>query len=204
MNFLNKGFIIAASFKNDVYRRFGKYKITFKELFLNRDLRCLKAYRKANYFYNKKIGSRNLIYLFLYFYFSTKLAIYSTKYDFNIPGKTSICEGLFIGHNGPITINPNAIIGSNCNIGIGVTIGQENRGKRKGCPIIGDKVWIGTNAVVVGKIKIGSNVLIAPNSYVNFNVPDNSIVIGNSGRIIQNEHAVDEYINNTIDLCEEV
>lgn len=50
----------------------------------------------------------------------------------------------------------------NCNIHKGVTIGQENRGKRKGTPVIGDEVWIGINATIVGKISIGSDVLIAP------------------------------------------
>ena len=37
----------------------------------------------------------------------------------------------------------------NCNIHKGVTIGQENRGKRKGTPVIGDEVWIGINATIV-------------------------------------------------------
>lgn len=44
---------------------------------------------------------------------------------------------------------------------------QENRGVRQGTPVIGDCVWIGVNATIVGKIIIGDNVLIAPNSYAN-------------------------------------
>lgn len=55
----------------------------------------------------------------------------------------------------------------NCNIHKGVTIGQENRGKRQGTPIIGDNVWIGMNVTIVGNIKIGNDVLIAPNTYLN-------------------------------------
>lgn len=76
--------------------------------------------------------------------------------------------------------------------------GQENRGKRKGTPRIGNDVWIGTNAVIVGKIEIGNNVLIAPNSYVNFDVPNNSIVIGNPGKIIPSINACESYIENKI------
>ena len=87
----------------------------------------------------------------------------------------------------------------NCNISHGVTIGQANRGKLRGCPVIGNKVWIGTGAVIVGKISIGSNVLIAPNSYVNFDVPDNSIVFGNPGRIIPKANATDSYINSILE-----
>ena len=80
----------------------------------------------------------------------------------------------------------------------GVTIGQENRGKRKGCPVIGDNCWIGTNAVIVGKITIGNDVLIAPLSFVNFDVPSHSIVIGNPAKIIHKENATHEYINRTV------
>lgn len=45
-----------------------------------------------------------------------------------------------------MAINPQTIIGENCNIHKGVTIGQENRGIRKGTPVIGNEVWIGINA----------------------------------------------------------
>lgn len=62
-----------------------------------------------------------------------------------------------------------------------------------GVPTIGNEVWIGPNAVIVGGgITIGNNVLIAANSY--FNVPSNSIVIGNPGKIIPSTRATDVYI----------
>ena len=86
----------------------------------------------------------------------------------------------------------------NVNIATGVTIGQENRGKRKGCPIIGDCVWIGTNSVIVGNVNIGHDVLIAPLTYVNFDVPSHSIVIGNPAKIIHRENATEGYINKKV------
>ena len=110
--------------------------------------------------------------------------------------KCKIGGGLYIGHPYCITINPNAQIGRNCNIHKGVTIGQENRGVRKGCPIIGDEVWIGINATIVGNVKIGNDVLIAPNSYVNCDIPDHSVVFGNPCIIKHKENATDGYINN--------
>jgi serine O-acetyltransferase len=119
---------------------------------------------------------------------------YGYKFGFQIPVATQIGEGFYIGHYGTVVVNPLAKIGRNCNIAHGVTIGQANRGKLQGCPIIGDKVWIGTGAVLVGSIVIGSNVLIAPNSYVNIDIPDNSIVMGNPSKIIPNENATDGYI----------
>lgn len=109
---------------------------------------------------------------------------------------TSIGKGLYLGHAYNITINPKASIGENCNIHKGVTIGQENRGVRKGTPKIGSQVWIGTNAAIVGNITVGDDVLIAPNSYVNCDVPDHSVVFGNPCIIKHRENATEDYINN--------
>lgn len=106
--------------------------------------------------------------------------------------------GLYIGHAHNINVNPEVIIGKNCNLNKGCTLGKENRGKRKGAPILGDNVWIGTNSVVVGKVHIGNDVLIAPNAYVNFDVPDHSIVLGNPGNIIKKGNATEGYITMRI------
>ena len=118
-----------------------------------------------------------------------------SKHGNEIFRQAKIGEGLYLGHMGPRYINADVVIGKNCNINQNVTIGQENRGKRKGVPTIGDMVWIGANAVIVGKITIGNNVLIAPGAFVNFDVPDNSIVLGNPGRIINKIDATLTYIN---------
>lgn len=113
-----------------------------------------------------------------------------------IYGKCNIGPGLYLGHAYAITINDAAVIGANCNIHKGVTIGQENRGKRKGAPSIGNCVWIGVNATVVGKITIGDDVLIAPNTFVNCDIPSHSIVYGNPCVIIHRDNATAGYINN--------
>ena len=97
-----------------------------------------------------------------------------------------------------ITINPKARIGCNCNIHKGVVIGQTNRGKNKGVPTIGNEVWIGINAAIVGGITIGDDVLIAPNSYVNVDVPSHSIVFGNPCIIKHRDWATEGYINHKV------
>lgn len=135
---------------------------------------------------------------FRWLFFSILLKHYSLKIGYQIPIGTKIGKGLYLGHRGSIVINPESVIGENCNIAQGVTIGQTNRGRLQGAPVIGSKVWIGANAVIVGKIYIGNNVLIAPNSYVNMDVPDNSIVLGNPAQIIPKENATEGYINNVV------
>lgn len=121
-----------------------------------------------------------------------------SKLNIDLFGKTNIGYGLYIGHAHGITINSEAIIGDNCNISKGITIGQENRGPRKGVPTIGNEVWIGVNATVVGKVVIGNDVMIAPNSFVNCDVPNHSVVFGNPCVIKHKENATDGYINNKV------
>ncbi len=118
------------------------------------------------------------------------------KRGIEISWRTKIGYGLYIGHAYGITVNHKVEIGNNCNIHKGVTIGQENRGDRKGTPKIGDDVWIGVNVTIVGKVTIGDDVLIAPNSYVNCDVPSHSIVVGNPCSIRHCENATEHYINN--------
>ena len=119
-------------------------------------------------------------------------------YGLEIPGQATIGEWFYIGHAYGITVNPDAVIGRNCNIHKGVTIGQENRGKRKGAPVLGDCVWLGVNSTVVGAVTIGDDVLIAPNSYVTCDVPSHSIVIGNPCRIIPRDNATEGYVNKRV------
>lgn len=118
------------------------------------------------------------------------------KYGFQIPRATQIGKGIRISHFGGLVINYDTVIGANCYLSHNVTIGHTLRGANAGSPTIGNRVWIGPGVVIVGKIVIGDNVLIAPNSFVNFNVPSNSIVIGNPAKIIQSQDATDGYLTN--------
>lgn len=120
------------------------------------------------------------------------------KYGYEIDSNAKIGKGLYISsHPGHIIIGP-VTIGENCNINHAVTIGRSYRFGKVGRPSIDDNVWVGTGAVVVGDIKIGKNVLIAPNSFVNFDVPDNSLVIGNPAKIIPKPDPTQNYINHIL------
>lgn len=112
-----------------------------------------------------------------------------------IPLETKIGPGLYIGHIGTIVINANAVIGSNCTIGIGVVIGQGGRGEKKGNPILGNRVYVGVGAKIIGKIKIGDNVAIGANAVVTKDVPSNASVAGVPAKII-NYLGSREFIRN--------
>ena len=173
--------------KADLYRYIPKpfKKRFFLRGFRSQGFRYMFLKRKLD---NKKTGSISWVILKII------LRHYTYKYGFQIGGK--IGKGFFIGHFGTIVVGEEVIIGNNCNIAHGVTIGLTRRGEKIGAPIIGNEVWIGANAIIVGKIIIGNNVLIAPGAYVNFDVPENSIVIGNPGTIKNSLNATDGYINN--------
>lgn len=148
---------------------------------------------RFQYYYRKAQmgGALKLLYKYLFIRAREKKCI-----DMSVENK--IGGGVYFGHSTGITINPHVVIGHNCNIYKGVTIGRENRGKRQGCPTLGDNVWIGVNATILGNVHIGNDVLIAPNAFVNFDVPDHSIVIGNPARIIHRDSATEGYINNRV------
>lgn len=115
-----------------------------------------------------------------------------------IPLSVHIGEGLFFNHPMCITINKDAVLGKNINLHKGITIGQENRGPRKGCPTISDNVWIGMNVTIVGRIHIGTDVLIAPNTFVNCDIPDHSVVFGNPCIIKHRDYATEGYLNRCV------
>lgn len=150
--------------------------------------------RKFHFYFRKSQTAKGL----LKYWYRLQFKRLKRQNGIEISSDTKIMGGLYMGHPYSITINPNTVIGKNCNIHKGVLIGQENRGSRKGAPVIGNEVWIGINAVIVGKVSIGDDVLIAPNSYVNCDVPSHSVVFGNPCSIKHKENATEDYINNKI------
>lgn len=131
-------------------------------------------------------------------FYKAMFRFHRTINHIDLDRSTKIGEGLYVGHPYCISINLKAVIGKNCNIHKGVTIGQENRGERKGTPIIGNNVWIGINSTIVGKITIGDDVLIAPNTYVNQDIPSHSVVLGNPCIIKHRDNATEGYISRTV------
>jgi len=96
-----------------------------------------------------------------------------------IPGECRIGRSLYIGHFGPIILNDQAILGDNCNLSQGITLGVSHRGENAGTPVIGDRVYIGPNAVLLGGIVIGSDSAIGAGAVVTKSFAERSVVAGN-------------------------
>ena len=96
----------------------------------------------------------------------------SERLSFDIPLGV-FGPGLSIAHRGTIVVNGDAVVGTNCRIHPGVTIGASS-GK---APRIGRNVFIGPNALIIGGVEIGDGVVIGPGALVNVDVEGGSICL---------------------------
>lgn len=99
----------------------------------------------------------------------------------SIPPQATIGPGLRIFHFGQIFINAKTVIGGNCTLRQGVTIGSVN--EEQGAPIIGDNVDFGFSSAVIGNIRVGNNVNVGAMTLVTKDVPSNSTVKGIPGKV---------------------
>lgn len=188
MNFTKFKYDVSA----DLYRYHGsvKFKLLVKELIIGTCYKYTFWMRTARF-----LKEKGLLYKPLYIFAKLMLRKYMFKFGIQIHETTNIGSGLYIGHFGTIVIHPQAVIGRDCNIAQGVTIGISNRGKNIGVPVIGDRVFLGAGAKVIGGIRIGNDVLIAPNAVVTTDVPDKAVVVGIPAKIASYQ-GVDRYIGN--------
>lgn len=94
---------------------------------------------------------------------------------------SDIGPGLYIGHFGGIFLVCNA--GRNLSVGQQVTIGYKGAGKSDRCPQLGNDVYVGVGAKVIGDIRIGDGVVIGANTVVTRDVPAHMRVVGAKVRV---------------------
>lgn len=138
--------------------------------------------RKREYLTNCKHG---FFYKICSAYYHWRFKKMSLRLGFSIPLNV-FGPGLAIVHYGTIVVAEGAQIGSNCRIHEGVTIGATNGSNE--AAIIGDNVFIGSGAKIIGKVKISSNVAIAANAVVvNDIISENGCTVGGiPAKIISN------------------
>ena len=115
------------------------------------------------------------------------------KYGIEIHPAAKIGSGVFIDHGMGVVIGETAVVGDNCTIYQGVTLGGTGKHKGKRHPTIGNNVLIGCGAKVLGPFTVGDNSKIAANAVVLQEVPPNCTCVGIPARIVRrnNEKIVD-------------
>lgn len=134
--------------------------------------RAHKHYLKGHYFRARLISQR---------------AVRRTGIEIH-PG-AQIGKGLFIDHGNGVIIGETTIIGDNCTLYQGVTLGGTGKEQGKRHPTLGNNVMVSAGAKVLGSFKIGDNSKIGAGSVVLEEVPANSTVVGVPGRVVRRNNA---------------
>jgi serine O-acetyltransferase len=145
----------------------------------------ISIYYLANWFYRHHIPFLPQLLQWLLFF----------TFQAVIPYRATIGPNCILAHGGNgIVIHPDVSIGSRVFISHQVTIG--GAGKHKVVPVLGDDVYIGAGAKIVGPITIEGNCVIGANAVVTKSVPLGCVVAGVPARILQtgiNVHDIEEW-----------
>lgn len=148
------------------------------EVFLYPSFKAQFYHKVAQFFYKRKH--------FLIARFISEKAKRKTGIEIH-PGAI-IGKGLFIDHGTGVVIGETAIIGNDVTIFQGVTLGGTGKEKGKRHPTIGNHVFIGSGAKILGNIKIGDSVKIGANAVVLKDVKSNTTIVGIPGKIVKEEN----------------
>ena len=143
------------------------------EVLLCPSFKALIYYKISHYFYERK-------HLILARYISEKA---KRKTGIEIHPGATIGKRLFIDHGTGVVIGETAIVGNDVTLFHGVTLGGTGKEKGKRHPTIGNNVFIGSGAKVLGNIVVGNNVKIGANAVILKDVPSNVTIVGVPGKI---------------------
>jgi len=138
-------------------------------------LHAILAYRVSNKFYKRKMYTTAR--------FISQAARFLTGIEIH-PGAT-IGEGLFIDHGSGVVIGETTIIGNNCTLYQGVTLGGTGKDTGKRHPTLGDNVMVGAGAKVLGNFKVGDGAKIAAGAVVLGPVPENATAVGIPAHVVR-------------------
>ena len=172
-------------------RRYGNPRQQIKALLLAPRVWAIVAYRFAHWVHTAPMPAIvrwplkmlvRLIYVFI-----------EIATNIELPAQTVVGCGLFVPHTGHIIIASNATIGRYCTFTQGISVGHGAGGRESSfaSPVVGDRVYIGPGAAVLGPINIGNDVLIGANAVVIRSVPARAVVVGNPARVISMKGSFD-------------
>lgn len=137
--------------------------------------RAVRMYRKAHFFHKHRM-----------FFIARAISQYAArKTNIEIHPGAQIGRRFFIDHGTGVVIGETTVIGDDCTIYQGVTLGGTGKDHGKRHPTIGNNVLIGAGAKVLGPFRIGDNSNVAAGSVVLSEIPDNSTAVGTPARVVK-------------------
>ncbi|HIZ46119.1 MAG TPA: serine O-acetyltransferase [Candidatus Olsenella pullistercoris] len=137
--------------------------------------RIVRAYRVCHWLYER--GHRGLA---LWLAKRTRV-----RYGADIHPAARVGRRLTIDHGVGVVIGGTAIIGDDCLIYQGVTLGMTGKHGGKRHPTVGSNVMLGAGSIVLGDISVGDGALVGAGSVVVHDVPANTTVVGNPARVVR-------------------
>ena len=138
-------------------------------------LKAIRCYRISHWFYKRE-----------FYTIARMISQYARKKTgIEIHPGAKIGKGLFIDHGMGVVIGETAVVGDNCLLYQGVTLGGTGKDKGKRHPTLGNNVLVGSGAKVLGPFRVGNNVKIAANAVVLSEIPDNCTAVGVPAKIVR-------------------
>lgn len=148
------------------------------EVFLYPSFRVMLSYRRAHRLYEKG-----------HYFWARWISQHAArKTGIEIHPGAQIGKGLFIDHGSGVIVGETTIIGDNCTLYQGVTLGGTGKERGKRHPTLGNNVMVSAGAKVIGSFKVGDNSKIGAGSVVLDEVPPNSTVVGVPGRVVKRDN----------------
>ena len=139
---------------------------------------------------NYLLSKKNLFAHILYFTTACYFFLLRLVTGIQLPLGTQVGGGRRFPHWSCIVIARSSVIGRNCTIHQGVTLGQSHFGKHQGYPTIGNNVLIYAGAKICGGIKVGNNVVIGANAVITNDIHDNCVVVGHNQIVSTDSYTV--------------
>jgi serine O-acetyltransferase len=106
-------------------------------------------------------------------------------YGIDLPYSVQLGRRVVIEHQGAIVIHGNCVIGDDCIIRQGVTLGNRHLNRPLEAPVLGDRVNVGAGAKILGKVQLGDDVNIGANAVVLMDVPPGETAVGIPAKILK-------------------
>lgn len=165
-------------------RRFKRFtgRSTLRLIFLDQGYWAMICYRFGRHLVDHRLppGLHQFVQLFYQLWFKHIQIITGIS----IAPSVRIGPGFYIGHFGQIFLGADTVIGRECNISHGVTLGFAWHDGKWGVPTVGDRVYIATGAKVIGPIHLADGTVVGANAVVTRSTEPNAVVAGIPARVL--------------------